>query len=204
MRLFPAFPAEVVLGRGVGLADRAAGDAPGVGIAARLAFVGAGVDDEAGAARLEERIGTALERDERGAQRPLVGAVFADGDVREVAGVRPLRIEEAVLASIRIEVAAGGLEVAGGARELVDVDGVFPGLEAAEAKGDADAALVLGEERDAGEGSAGVLEFGDAAGLVVAGTADAVDETAAAREGRDGGEEHDVSHAGLDPRSGGM
>src|SRR5688572_20708060 len=92
MRLFPAFPTEVVLGRGAGLADRAAGDALGVGIGGRLAFVGAGVDDEAGAARLAERIGTALQRDERGAQRALVGAVLADRDVREVAGVGPLRI----------------------------------------------------------------------------------------------------------------
>ena len=81
------------------------------------------MDHQRGAVGVEQRTGRARRRGQAGAgQRDGLAehAVGRDGDVREVAGMRPVRVVEPVLAVRRVPVRPGACEV----RRVAPPDGV--------------------------------------------------------------------------------
>src|SRR5437867_5238513 len=90
------------------LDDHAAGD-PGAAVACRVGHevVGAAVHHERAAVAIEERRGAGTERDAVGGGLQPATPVGLDRDIRQIAGVRAPRVEQAVLPSVGVEVVAG-------------------------------------------------------------------------------------------------
>src|SRR5919204_3411580 len=113
------------------LLDHAAGD-PVAGIAGRLRFVivRLRVDHQRSSFIGEKRIRTFAQRDTRITHRCLRSSVLKNSEVGHVAGVRTLRVLQAVLFVTGIEVWARRSERRRIAyRVLMDVDGVAPGRQ---------------------------------------------------------------------------
>src|SRR4051812_19175507 len=87
------------------------------------------MDDERSAVGVEDRVLTPGERYPVVRRRVAGAPVRVDGDVLEVAPMRPFGVVEPMLGARRVEVLPGGLEVRRNTTRLVDVNTVLPGLD---------------------------------------------------------------------------
>ena len=93
-------------------------------------IVGVGMDDERGAIAVEQRGDARGQGDPVGLRIQAALALRVDHEVRQVAGVRPVRVLQAVLTDKRVVVSAGAGEGRADARpDGMDVDPVQPGRE---------------------------------------------------------------------------
>ena len=116
---------------------------------------------ERAAVAIEERRGAGTERDAVGGGLQPATPVGLDRDIRQIAGVRAPRVEQAVLPSVGVEVVAGRIERRRfAAPHLVNVHGLCARRQASDLDDHPDPGVDLGQERGADRAPFGVVKLG--------------------------------------------